>query len=109
MAIDVPARKPRITRVFSGLSGPALKPVALRMVWQVAGAVDVPVIGCGGIMSGRDAVEFMMAGATAVQVGTATFRNPLAPLEVLDGIERYLRDEGIESVRQIIGAARGER
>lgn len=107
MAIDVPARKPRITRVFSGLSGPALKPVALRMVWQVAGAVDVPVIGCGGIMTGRDAVEFLMAGATAVQVGTATFRNPLAPLEVLDGIERYLRDEGIDGVRQVIGAARG--
>jgi len=109
MAIDVPARKPRITRVFSGLSGPALKPVALRMVWQVAGAVDVPVIGCGGIMTGRDAVEFLMAGATAVQVGTATFRNPLAPLEVLNGIERYLRDEGIDGVRQVIGAARGER
>jgi len=109
MAIDVPARKPRITRVFSGLSGPALKPVALRMVWQVAGAVDVPVIGCGGIMTGRDAIEFMMAGATAVQVGTATFRNPLASLEVLDGIERYLRDEGIDDVREIIGAARGER
>lgn len=106
MAIDVPARKPRITRVFSGLSGPALKPVALRMVWQVAGAVDVPVIGCGGIMTGRDAIEFLMAGATAVQVGTATFRNPLAPLEVLDGIERHLRDEGIDDVRKIIGAAR---
>lgn len=109
MAIDVPARKPRITRVFSGLSGPALKPVALRMVWQVAGAVNVPVIGCGGIMTGGDAIEFLMAGATAVQVGTATFRNPLAPLEVLDGIERYLRDEGIDGVRQVIGAARGER
>jgi dihydroorotate dehydrogenase (NAD+) catalytic subunit len=109
MAIDVPRRKPRITRVFSGLSGPAIKPVALRMVWQVAGAVDVPVIGCGGIMSGDDAVEFLMAGATAVQVGTATFRNPLAPLEVLDGIERYMRDNGIDDVREIIGAARGER
>jgi dihydroorotate dehydrogenase (NAD+) catalytic subunit len=109
MAIDVPARKPRITRVFSGLSGPAMKPVALRMVWQVAGAVGVPVIGCGGIMTGEDAIEFLMAGATAVQVGTATFRNPLAPLEVLDGIERYLGDERIEDVREIIGAARGER
>jgi dihydroorotate dehydrogenase (NAD+) catalytic subunit len=106
MAIDVPARAPRITRVFSGLSGPAMKPVALRMVWQVAGAVDVPVIGCGGIMTGDDAVEFLLAGATAVQVGTATFRNPLAPLEVLDGIERYMRDEGVRDVREIIGAAR---
>jgi dihydroorotate dehydrogenase (NAD+) catalytic subunit len=107
MAIDVPEKKPRITRVFSGLSGPAMKPVALRMVWQVAGAVDVPVIGCGGIMTGSDAIEFLMAGATAVQVGTATFRNPLAPIEVLDGIERYMRDAGIEDVRGVIGAARG--
>jgi dihydroorotate dehydrogenase (NAD+) catalytic subunit len=79
------------------------------MVWQVAGAVDVPVIGCGGIMTGEDALEFLMAGATAVQVGTATFRNPLAPLEVLDGIERYMRQNGIDDVREIIGAARGER
>ncbi|MEX2227067.1 MAG: dihydroorotate dehydrogenase [Dehalococcoidia bacterium] len=109
MTIDVPARRPRITRVFSGLSGPALKPIALRMVWQVSGAVDVPIIGCGGIMTGDDAVEFLLAGATAVQVGTATFRNPLAPLEVLAGIERYMRDEGIDDVRQIIGAARGDR
>jgi len=109
MAIDVPRRRPRITRVFSGLSGPALKPVALRMVWQVAGAVDVPVIGCGGIASGGDAVEFLMAGASAVQVGTATFRNPHAPIDVLDGIERYMREEGIDDVRSIIGAARGGR
>jgi len=76
MSIDVRARKPRIARVFAGLSGPAIKPVALRMVWQVASAVDVPIIGCGGIMTGIDAIEFLLAGATAVQVGTATFRNP---------------------------------
>ncbi len=106
MSIDPRARKPRIARVFAGLSGPAMKPVALRMVWQVAGAVDVPVIGCGGIMSGTDAVEFLMAGATAVQVGTATFRNPLAPIEVLDGIERFMREEGVEDVRELVGAAR---
>jgi dihydroorotate dehydrogenase (NAD+) catalytic subunit len=109
MAIDIPGRKPRITRVFSGLSGPALKPVALRMVWQVAGAVDVPVIGCGGITTASDALEFRMPGASAVQVGTATCRNPLAPLEVLDGIERYLRDERIDSIRDLVGAARPAR
>jgi dihydroorotate dehydrogenase (NAD+) catalytic subunit len=106
MSIDVRTRRPRIARVFAGLSGPAMKPVALRMVWQVAGAVDVPVIGCGGISSATDALEFLMAGATAVQVGTATFRNPLAPVEVVEGIERFLRDEGIDDVTELIGAAR---
>jgi dihydroorotate dehydrogenase (NAD+) catalytic subunit len=109
MSIDARARRPRIARVFAGLSGPAMKPVALRMVWQVAGAVDVPVIGCGGIMTGLDAVEFLMAGATAVQVGTATFRNPRAPLEVLEGIECFMREEGVDDVRELIGAARAER
>ncbi|MHB8376103.1 MAG: dihydroorotate dehydrogenase [Dehalococcoidia bacterium] len=107
MSIDAQARRPEITRVFAGLSGPAMKPVALRMVWQVASAVEVPVIGCGGIMSGTDAVEFLLAGATAVQVGTATFRNPRAPLDVLEGIEAYLRDEGVGDVRELVGAARG--
>jgi dihydroorotate dehydrogenase (NAD+) catalytic subunit len=106
MSIDARARKPRIARVFAGLSGPAMKPVALRMVWQVSAAVDVPVIGCGGIATGTDAVEFLLAGATAVQVGTATFRNPLAPLEVLDGIEAYMREQGVAGVRELIGAAR---
>jgi dihydroorotate dehydrogenase (NAD+) catalytic subunit len=106
MSIDVRARKPRIARTFAGLSGPAMKPVALRMVWQVAGAVDVPVIGCGGISSGTDAVEFLMAGATAVQVGTATFREPLAPIRVLEGLESFMRDEGVRSVRELVGAAR---
>ncbi|HXK33254.1 MAG TPA: dihydroorotate dehydrogenase [Dehalococcoidia bacterium] len=107
MSIDVRARKPRIARTFAGLSGPAMKPVALRMVWQVAGAVDVPVIGCGGISSGTDALEFLMAGAAAVQVGTATFREPLAPLRVLEGIESFMREEGVGSVRELVGAARG--
>jgi dihydroorotate dehydrogenase (NAD+) catalytic subunit len=106
MSIDLTTRRPRIARVFAGLSGPAIKPVALRMVWQVAGSVDVPVIGCGGIATGADAIEFLLAGASAVQVGTATFRNPLAPLQVLDGIERYLRREGCSSVREVVGAAR---
>ncbi len=81
MAINIWTRRPVLSTVFGGLSGPAIKPVALRAVYQVAGAVDVPVIGCGGIMRGEDAIEFIMAGATAVQVGTATFTNPKAPLE----------------------------
>jgi dihydroorotate dehydrogenase (NAD+) catalytic subunit len=106
MSIDAHARRPRIARGFAGLSGPAIKPVALRMVWQVAGAVDVPIVGCGGVMTGLDAVEFLMAGATAVQVGTATFRNPRAPLDVLEGIERFMRDEGVANARELIGAAR---
>lgn len=106
MAIDSRSSRPSIARTFAGLSGPAIKPVALRMVWQVAGAVDVPVIGCGGIMDATDAIEFLMAGAVAVQVGTATFRDPLAPMQVLDGIERYMRNEGIADLREIVGAAR---
>jgi dihydroorotate dehydrogenase (NAD+) catalytic subunit len=106
MSIDARARRPRIARGFAGLSGPAIKPVALRMVWQVTSAVDVPVIGCGGVMTGLDAVEFLMAGATAVQVGTATFRNPRAPIDVLEGIERFMREEGVASVRDLIGAAK---
>ena len=109
MSIDAYTRKPRIARVFAGLSGPAIKPVALRMVWQVAGAVDVPVIGSGGITTGIGAVEFLMAGARAVQVGTATFRDPRAPLDVLDGIERYMRKQGVARVLDLVGCARPER
>lgn len=107
MSIDVRTRRPRIARVFAGLSGPAIKPVALRMVWQVAAAVDVPVIGCGGIVTATDALEFIMAGARAVQVGTATFRQPTAPIDVLDGIERFMRDEGVDNVTELVGVARG--
>ena len=106
MSIDVKTRKPRIARTFAGLSGPAIKPVALRMVWQVVGAVDIPVIGCGGISTATDALEFLMAGATAIQVGTATFRDPLTPIRVLDGIEAYMRAENISDIHEIIGAAR---
>jgi dihydroorotate dehydrogenase (NAD+) catalytic subunit len=107
MSIDARSRRPRITRTFAGLSGPAMKPVALRMVWQVASAVNLPVIGCGGIMSGTDAAEFLLAGATAVQVGTATFRNPRAPLDVIDGLEAYMREQGVTDVHELVGAARG--
>jgi len=107
MAIDVRKRRPGLGWTFGGLSGPALKPIALRLVYQVAGAVDVPIIGCGGIMSSLDAMEYIMAGATAVQVGTATFVNPRATLDVLEGIEAFLREEGVEDIRELIGAARG--
>lgn len=105
MAIDIRARRPVLSTVFGGLSGPAIKPVALRAVYQVAGAVDVPIIGCGGISSGEDAIEFMMAGATAVQVGTATFANPRAPLDVVEGIERFMGDAGVSDVHQLVGVA----
>jgi len=106
MAIDIRARRPVLSTVFGGLSGPAIKPVALRAVYQVAGAVDVPVVGCGGISRGEDAVEFIMAGATAVQVGTATFANPLAPIDVLEGIERFMAESGVSDVQELVGAAR---
>ncbi len=106
MAIDVSKRRPIIARVFGGLSGPAIKPIGLRMVYQVAGAVDVPIVGCGGISNATDALEYLMAGASAVEVGTATFGNPLAPLEVLEGIEAWMEREGVESLAEVIGAAR---
>lgn len=108
MAIDAVGRRPVIGMTFAGLSGPALKPVALRQVYQVSAAVDVPVIGCGGISTAADAIEFMMAGACAVQVGTATFANPLAPVEVLEGIERWCEANGVSDVNEIVGAARAQ-
>jgi len=106
MAIDVKSRRPALGWTFGGLSGPALKPIALRLVYQTAAAVDVPVIGCGGIMTGLDAMEYIMAGATAVQVGTATFINPRATLDVLEGIERFMEEEGVGDIHELIGAAR---
>lgn len=105
-AIDINKRRPAIGNIICGLSGPAIKPVALAMVYEVAGAVNVPVIGCGGITSAEDAIEFIMAGASAVQVGSATFGNPRASLDVLEGIERFMEKEGIKSLGEIIGAAR---
>ena len=107
MAIDVRARRPRTRRPTAGLTGPAIKPIALRLVWETAGAVSVPIIGCGGISTGRDAVEFLLAGASAVQVGTATFRDPLAPLRVLEGVEGYCAEQGVASLGELVGAARG--
>jgi len=105
MAIDVRTRRPVLGWTFGGLSGPALKPIALRLVYLVAEAVDAPIIGCGGIMSGDDAIEFILAGASAVQVGTATFVNPRAPLEVLEGIERYLTQQGLHDIHLLVGQA----
>lgn len=105
MAIDTLTRRPVIGNRSGGLSGPAIKPVALFMVYEVSRAVEVPVIGCGGISTGSDAVEFLMAGASAVQVGTASFNNPGAPLEVLRGIERFMKKHGIDKPAEIIGAA----
>lgn len=104
MAIDLENRRPVLANVTGGLSGPAVKPVALRMVWQVAKAVKIPVIGIGGIMTGTDALEFMLAGATAVQVGTANFLNPSAAQRIAEEMERYLLDHGIDDVKQLIGA-----
>ena len=105
MSIDIELRRPVLGWGSGGLSGPALKPIALKMVYKVAAAVDVPIIGCGGITSGEDAVEYLMAGACAVQVGTATFRNPRAPLDVLEGLEAFMRDHAVEDVHDLIGAA----
>jgi dihydroorotate dehydrogenase (NAD+) catalytic subunit len=106
MAIDVFTRRPLLGNRTGGLSGPAIKPVALAMVYDVAGAVDIPVVGCGGIVSGTDAVEFIMAGASAVQVGSAGFINPLAPLDVLEGIEQFMKREGVKNISDLVGAAR---
>ena len=107
MAIDIEKRRPEIGNIICGYSGPALKPVALAMVYEVAGVVNVPVIGCGGIICADDALEFIMAGASAVQVGMATFSNPRASLDVLEGIEEFMEKEGIKSLKEIIGAGRG--
>ncbi len=104
MAIDLDRRRPVLANVTGGLSGPAIKPVALRMVWQVAKSVKLPIIGIGGIMNGRDALEFMLAGASAVQVGTASFLDPGAAQRIANEMEQYLVERKIESVSSLIGA-----
>lgn len=104
MAIDVKRRRPVLARVVGGFSGPAVKPVALRMVWQCSKAVSIPILGMGGVTTGTDAVEFMLAGATAVAVGTANFMNPQATVDVIDGIIDYCEEQGVNDVNDLIGA-----
>jgi dihydroorotate dehydrogenase (NAD+) catalytic subunit len=106
MSLDLVRRRPLLGSISGGLSGPAIKPVALFMVYQVAGVVDIPVIGCGGITTANDALEFIMAGASAIQVGTAGFANPRAPLDILEGIESFLEKKGIKDITELIGVAR---
>lgn len=103
MAIDVERRRPYLSTVTGGLSGPAVRPVAVRMVWQVAKAVKIPVIGLGGIVDGRDAVEFLLAGATAVEIGTANFIDPSVTMKVIDFMEDYCERHGIADINEIIG------
>ncbi|MDY6834036.1 MAG: dihydroorotate dehydrogenase [Chloroflexota bacterium] len=105
MSIDVTTKSPFLGNVVGGLSGPAIKPIVLRLVYEVFDAVTIPIIGCGGIMSATDALEFIMAGATAIQVGTATFVEPSTCLKVLAGIQSFMQDEGIADLSQIIGVA----
>lgn len=104
MAIDARTRRPKLARVVGGLSGPAIKPVAVRMVWQVYRAVRVPIVGMGGIVTGEDAVEFMLAGATVAAVGTASFIDPRAAVRVVDGIAEYCREAGVARAADLIGA-----
>ena len=104
MAVDVNTRRPVLGNITGGLSGPAIKPVALAMVWRVAAKVSIPVVGMGGIVTARDAIEFLIAGASAIQVGTTTFINPWAGLEIVDGIAEYCRDQGISSLSEIVGS-----
>lgn len=103
MSIDVERRRPHLSTITGGLSGPAVRPVAVRMVWQVAKAVKIPVIGLGGIMNGRDAIEFMLAGATAVEIGTANFIDPAVTVKVVDFMEDYCARHGISDINEIIG------
>jgi dihydroorotate dehydrogenase (NAD+) catalytic subunit len=106
MAIDIKSRRPKLANVFGGLSGPAIKPIALYMVYQVARAVKIPVIGMGGIMDHKDAVEFLMVGARAVEMGTANFVNPRATLEAIEGLRAYCAENGIREIGEIVGSLR---
>ena len=103
MAIDIKKKKPVFQNTYAGLSGPAIKPIALRMVHQVSHAVNIPVMGMGGIATWQDAIEFIMAGATTVQVGTASFMDPTIALSIIDGMEKYLEENGISNISEIRG------
>lgn len=104
MAIDIDIRRPRLANITGGLSGPAIKPIAVRMVWQVAQKVKIPVVGVGGIMNAEDAIEFLIAGATAVQIGTANFINPTATIEIIEGIEKFLVEHKIDDIQDLVGS-----
>jgi len=104
MAVNVKARRPKLASVTGGLSGPAIRPVAVRMVWEVSQAVELPLIGMGGILTAEDALEFLIAGASAVAVGTANFVDPLAPISILEGIERYLTAQKVHDVKALVGS-----
>jgi dihydroorotate dehydrogenase (NAD+) catalytic subunit len=106
MAVDVETRRPRLANTLGGLSGPAVKPIALRMVYQVASALQIPVIGMGGIMTGRDALEFLIVGARAVEIGTANLIDPGASLRIVKEIQGYCREKSIDKIRDIIGTLR---
>jgi dihydroorotate dehydrogenase (NAD+) catalytic subunit len=106
MSIDVQSRRPRLANCTGGLSGPAIRPVAVRMVWQAAKAVSIPIIGMGGIMTAEDALEFILAGASAIAIGTANFVNPRATVDVAEGIGDFLRQHGIGSIRELVGQVR---
>ncbi len=103
MGIDAESRKPLLSTITGGLSGPAIKPIALRMVWQVSSAVKIPVIGLGGIMNATDAIEFFLAGASAVQVGTAIFKDPFIPIHIVDGIRDYMKRHNLNDITELIG------
>ena len=103
MAVDAKTRKPKLSTITGGLSGPAIKPIALRMVWQVANAVKIPVVGLGGIMNASDAIEFLLVGASAIQVGTANFIDPTVSVKIVEGIDKYLDENGFKSVGEIVG------
>lgn len=103
MAIDIHTRKPKIGNVMGGLSGPAVKPIIVRMIYQVAQVSSLPIIGCGGVMTGEDAIEMILAGASAVQVGTASFVNPTAMVDILAGVKLYMREQGVNDIRDLIG------
>jgi len=103
IAIDIETRRPRLANIIGGLSGPAIKPVAARMVWESYNNVRIPIIGMGGIMDANDAIEFMLAGATAVAIGTANFLNPRATVDIINGLEEYLRRKNLSDVRDLIG------
>jgi len=106
MAIDIDKQKPLLGSVTGGLSGPAIKPIALAMVYEVATAVNIPIIGCGGIVNASDAIEFIMAGASAVQIGTAGLVSPGTPLDIVEGIKQFMSEKGIKDIKELIGAAR---